>query len=100
MPQAISGRLAAGGAPLRNLFKAHHRLVLLGLHVEPVAVVQADWLLPETLVDRFLFLEDDEAEVRNPLAGGSDLRLRHALGADANLSHLERPRETLSKVGR
>ena len=51
MPQAISGHLAAGGAPLRTLFKAHHRLVLLGLHVEPVAVVQADWLLPETLVD-------------------------------------------------
>ena len=96
MPQAISGRLAAGGAPLRNLFKAHHRLVLLGLHVEPVAVVQADWLLPETLVDRFLLFKDNEAEVRNPLAGGGDLRLCHALSTDANLGHLERPRQTLS----
>ena len=76
---------------------SHHRLVLLGLDVEPVSAVEEDGLVAEALGDGALLLEDHEPEVRNPLAGGSRLRLGHALAADAHLGNLNKMNQSITK---
>ena len=69
-------------------------LVLLLLHVQPVRLRpevpvcrEVDGLLPQTLLNGPLLLEDQEPEVGHPDALRLGLGLGSALGADANLGY-------------
>ncbi len=57
-----------------------------------MTVVEVDGFLPEAVVDRLLFFEDDETKIGHPLAGGGRLRLGDALAADPDLRHLKKLR--------
>ena len=75
-----------------SISKSHP--IFLLFHVEPVVDIrQIDRLLPQTLLDRFLLVKNDEPEVGDARSRLEGLALGGSLVADADFSHLAEARK-------